>query len=88
MSSLFRLQEWFMDVVATPVGEDEPAWWLTDRRGHPLGGIRTIPGSNAVTIVPRTGGRLSSVPAHHASLDDALTTIGERVGGTCELNPI
>ena len=88
MSTLFRLQEWLMDVVATPVGEDETAWWLTDRRGHPLGGIRTISGSNEVTIVSQTGSRLSSVPAHHTSLDDALTTIEERVGGTCELNPI
>ena len=76
-----------MDVVATPIGEDETAWWLTDRSGRPLGAIRTIPGSNEVTIVSETGSRLSGVPAHHASLDEALTTIKERVGGSCELNP-
>jgi len=75
-----------MDVVATPVGEDETAWWLTDRRGRPLGAIRATPGSGEVTIVSETGSRLSGVPAHHASLDDALTSIEERVGGTCELN--
>ena len=75
-----------MAVVATPIGEDETAWWLTDRSGRPLGAIRTIPGSNEVTIVSETGSRLSGVPVHHASLDDALTTIEERVGGTCELN--
>ena len=88
MRNPFRLQEWLMDVVATPIGEDDTAWWLTDRSGRPLGAIRTIPGSNEVTIVSETGSRLSGVPAHHASLDDALTTIEERVGGTCELNPV
>ena len=31
-------------MVATPIGEDETAWWLTDRSGRPLGAIRTIPG--------------------------------------------
>src|SRR4051794_19549439 len=75
-----------MDVVATPIGEDETAWWLPDRSGRPLGAIRTIPGSNEVTIVSKNGSRLSGVPVHHASLDDALTTIEERVGGTCQLN--
>ena len=75
-----------MDVVATPVGKNETAWWLTDRHGRPLGAIRTIPGSNEVTIVSENGSRLSGVPVHHASLDDALTTIEERVGGTCGLN--
>jgi hypothetical protein len=75
-----------MEVVATPIGEDDTAWWLTDRFGRPLGAIRTTPGSNEVTIVSETGGRLSGVPVQHATLDDALTTIEERVGGTCELN--
>jgi hypothetical protein len=66
-----------MDVVATPIGKDDTAWWLTDRSGRPLGAIRTIPGSNEVTIVAETGSRLSGVPVQHASLDDALTTIEE-----------
>ena len=30
--------------------------------------------------------RLHGLPAHHASLDGALRTIEERVGGTCEFN--
>jgi hypothetical protein len=77
-----------MDVIATPVGEDETAWWLTDRHGRPLGAIRTVPGSNEVTIVSEIESRLSGVPVQHATLDDALTTIEERVGATCELNPV
>ena len=75
-----------MDVVATPVGENKTAWWLTALSGRPLGAIRTIPGSNEVTIVVETKSGLSGVPVHHASLDDALTAIEERMGGTCELN--
>jgi hypothetical protein len=36
--------------------------------------------------VVETKSGLSGVPVHHASLDDALTAIEERMGGTCELN--
>jgi hypothetical protein len=85
--SYLAFREEPMDVVATPVEENEPAWWLTDRLGRPLGAIQPIPGSSEVIIVPSPGSRLSGLPAHHASLDDALTTIEERVGGICERNP-
>ncbi|WP_336492487.1 hypothetical protein [Methylobacterium nigriterrae] len=77
-----------MDVVATPVAEDETAWWLTDLLGRALGAIRKSPWSDEFVIVPESGSRLRGVPALHASLDDALTAIEKHLGGTCELNPI
>ncbi|WP_336487038.1 hypothetical protein [Methylobacterium nigriterrae] len=76
-----------MGVVATPVGEHDTAWWLTDRLGCPLGAIRSIPGSTEVAIVSRSGSRLSGVPTHHACLDDALAVIEKRIGASCALNP-
>ncbi|WP_336492249.1 hypothetical protein [Methylobacterium nigriterrae] len=87
MRTLFRTQEEPLDVVATPVGQHETAWWLTSRLGRPLGAIRTVPGSNEVAIVSGTWSRLSGMPTHHPSLDDALTAIEECLGGVCELNP-
>ena len=53
---------------------------LSARSGRSLGQTRSLSCRKPEAASP-------GVPAHHASLDEALTTIKERVGGSCELNP-
>lgn len=80
-----------MDVVVVIPVEDESAWWLTARRGAPLGAIRKTlgphtPGAHTFTIVAELHSPLYGMPAHHPSLDAALAAIERHTGRVCELN--
>ncbi|AWN39953.1 hypothetical protein [Methylobacterium durans] len=75
-----------MDVIVNPTGSSGTEWSLDDRLGRHLGTIQIAQGSFPFVIEPEPAGGLRGVKLLHVSLDEAMSSIARKMGGTCELN--
>ncbi|WP_336492215.1 hypothetical protein [Methylobacterium nigriterrae] len=75
-----------MDVIVNPVGSSGNEWSLDDRLGRHLGSINQSAGFAPFEIEPDPKSALLGVQRAHRSLDEVMSTIAARMGGTCELN--
>jgi hypothetical protein len=75
-----------MDVIVNPTGSSGTEWSLDDRLGRHLGTIQIAQGSFPFVIEPEPASGLRGVKLLHVSLDEAMSSIARKMGGTCELN--
>lgn len=74
-----------MDVILQPAGSAGSQWILKDRLGRSLGAVEASESrSMPFSILPE--GALIGVPQQHKSLDEAMSAIAKKMGGTCELD--
>ncbi|GEP06627.1 hypothetical protein [Methylobacterium oxalidis] len=75
-----------MDVIVNPTGSCGTAWSLDDRLGRHLGTIHKSANASSFVIEPEPASQLRGVALLHASLDEAMSAIAQKMAGACELN--